>query len=251
MNESLNTCFASAEREPQSEIMIQVENLQKQYGVATVLNIPALQIGAGEMFGLVGNNGAGKTTFFRCLLDLIRPSAGLARSKGEKIQGSEHWKNYTGAYLDEGFLIDYLTVEEYFDFLGKLHGLSKGDIADFMADMSAFFNDEVIGKNKYIRDFSKGNQKKIGIAAALIGNPEVLILDEPFTNLDPSSQIRLRKMLSELNDRRGVTMLISSHDLMHVTEVCSRIVALQKGIAVHDLQTDENTLKELEAFFAV
>jgi len=234
-----------------NEVTIQVENLQKDYNGVTVLNLSALQISKGEMFGLVGNNGAGKTTFFRCLLDLIRPSAGMARSKGEPVQGSEHWKNYTGAYLDEGFLIDYLTAEEYFDFLGKSHRMTKGDITDFITGMSDFFNDEIMGKNKYIRDFSKGNQKKIGIAAALMGNPELLILDEPFTNLDPSSQIRLRKMLAELNNSMEITMLISSHDLMHVTEVCSRIVALQKGIAVHDMQTNENTLRELEAFFAV
>jgi len=234
-----------------NEMIIQVENLQKEYNGVIVLNLPALQVPKGEKFGLVGNNGAGKTTFFRCLLDLIRPSGGMAKSKGEVVQGSEHWKNYTGAYLDEGFLIDYLTAEEYFDFLGSTHRMSKGDIAEFINSMSDFFNDEIIGKNKYIRDFSKGNQKKIGIAAALMGNPELLILDEPFTNLDPSSQIRLKRMLVELNERQGTTMLISSHDLMHVTEVCSRIVALQKGIAVHDLQTNENTLRELEAFFAV
>ena len=234
-----------------NEIIIQTENLQKEYSGTTVLDVPALQITEGELFGLVGNNGAGKTTFFRCLLDLIRPSTGLARSKGEPVQGSEHWKSYTGAYLDEGFLIDYLSAEEYFDFIGKTRRMSTGDIADFMSGMHVFFNDEVIGKNKYIRDLSKGNQKKIGIAAALMGNPEVLILDEPFTNLDPSSQIRLRKMLVELNKSRGITMLISSHDLMHVTEVCSRIVALQKGIVMHDLKTDANTLRKLETFFSV
>jgi ABC-2 type transport system ATP-binding protein len=233
------------------EVVIQVENLQKEYNGVIVLNLPELKITKGEMFGLVGNNGAGKTTFFRCLLDLIRLSNGMALSKGIKIQGSEHWKSYTGAYLDEGFLIDYLTVEEYFDFLGKTHRMSKGDIADFIDKMSDFFSDELIGKNKYIRDFSKGNQKKIGIAAALMGNPDILILDEPFTNLDPSSQIRLRRLLAELNEQLDVTMLISSHDLMHVTEVCKRIVALQKGIAVHDLKTNEDTLRELEAFFAV
>ena len=234
-----------------NEIIIEVENLQKEYSGTTVLNIASMQIPKGEIFGLVGNNGAGKTTFFRCLLDLIRPSAGLARSKGELIQGSENWKYYTGAYLDEGFLVDYLSVEEYFDFLGKMHGMSKDDIAEFLNNMSSFFNDEILEKKKYIRDFSKGNQKKIGIAAALMGNPEILILDEPFTNLDPSSQIRLRKLLEELNKQQGVTMLISSHDLMHVTEVCGRIVALQKGIVVNDLQTNENTLKELETFFTV
>jgi len=231
--------------------MIQVENLQKEYGGVIVLNLPSLKIEKGEMFGLVGNNGAGKTTFFRCLLDLIRPSAGVVLSKGEPVKGSEHWKSYTGSYLDEGFLIDYLTAEEYFDFLGKTHRMSKDDITDFINRMSDFFNDEIMGKNKYIRDFSKGNQKKIGIAAAFMGNPELLILDEPFTNLDPSSQLRLRKILLESNQKQGTTMLISSHDLMHVTEVSTRIVALQKGIAVHDFQTNENTLRELEAFFAV
>ena len=231
--------------------MVQVENLQKEYGGVIVLNLPALRINKGEMFGLVGNNGAGKTTFFRCLLDLIRPSAGIARLKDEPVQGGENWKSYTGSYLDEGFLIDYLTPEEYFDFLGKTHRMSKDDVTEFICNMVAFFNDEIIGKKKYIRDFSKGNQKKIGIAAAMMGNPEILILDEPFTNLDPSSQLRLRRMLLEMNEKLGTTMLISSHDLMHVTEVCSRIVALHKGIAVHDLQTNENTLRELEAFFAV
>ena len=234
-----------------SEIILQAENLRKEYSGVTVLNIPALQIAKGEIWGLVGNNGAGKTTLFRCFLDLIRPSAGWVKSKGETVQGSEHWKSYTGAYLDEGFLIDYLSVEEYFDFLGKMHRLSKGDVADFIHQMSDFFNDEIIGKNKYIRDFSKGNQKKIGIAAALLGNPDVLILDEPFTNLDPSSQIRLGKMLVELNERLKTTILISSHDLMHITEVCNRIVALQKGIVMHDLQTNENTLRELQAFFSI
>ena len=234
-----------------SEVMIQVENLQKIYGGVTVLNLPMLQIAKGEMFGLVGNNGAGKTTFFRCLLDLIRPAAGSVRSKGELVQGSEHWKCYTGSYLDEGFLIDYLTPEEYFDFLGKTRRLSKDDVGDFINSMSDFFNDEIMEKNKYIRDFSKGNQKKIGIAAALTGYPEILILDEPFTNLDPSSQIRLKRILLEMNQQSGTTMLISSHDLKHVTEVSSRIVALQKGFAVHDLQSNENTLRELEAFFAV
>ena len=233
------------------ETIIEVENLQKSYSGIIVLDLPSLKISEGESFGLVGNNGAGKTTFFRCLLDLIRPSAGRAMSKDNLVHLNEHWKNYTGAYLDEGFLIDYLTPEEYFAFLGGTHKMSKGEIEQFLSEMKDFFNDEIIGKKKYIRDFSQGNRKKIGIAASLIGNPEILILDEPFTNLDPSSQIRLRKMLVEMNKNFGVTMLISSHDLMHVTELCGRIVVLEKGIAKHDIQTNENTLKELETFFTM
>jgi ABC-2 type transport system ATP-binding protein len=231
--------------------MLKIKDLQKQYKQVTVLSIPELEIRTGESVGLVGNNGAGKTTFFRCILDLIRPNTGQVLSKGEAVQGSEHWKSYTGSYLDENFLSDFLTPEEYFEFIGSLHHLSSGDIEEFSTRMSDFFNDEILGKKKYIRDFSKGNQKKIGIAAALLATPELLILDEPFTNLDPSSQIRLKRLLPELNSQKGVTTFISSHDLNHITEVCRRIIVLDHGKIVHDLSTNENTLATLEAFFAV
>ncbi|MFZ4411747.1 MAG: ABC transporter ATP-binding protein [Bacteroidales bacterium] len=231
--------------------MIKVNNLSKIYNGNTVLNINNLIIEKGESYGLVGNNGAGKTTFFRLILDLIRANTGEITSKDSKVAGYESWKHYTGSYLDEAFLIEFLTAEEYFNFIGKLHNLSKGDIAEFLNLHADFFNEEILGQKKYIRDFSKGNQKKIGIIAAMMGNPEVLILDEPFTNLDPSSQIRLKKILRQLKADSKVTMLISSHDLMHVTEVCERINVLEKGLIVHDLATDENTLKKLENYFAV
>jgi len=231
--------------------MIKAQNLTKDYSGATVLNIPNLEIIKGESFGLVGNNGAGKTTFFRLILDLIRPNSGEVFSKGESVAGSEHWKSYTGSYLDEGFLIDFLTAEEYFQFVGSLNGLSSGDIEQFMHHFEPFFDGEILDKKKYIRDFSKGNQKKIGISAAIMSDPEVLVLDEPFSNLDPSTQIRLKKLLRTLQEEKQVTMLISSHDLNHVTEVCDRIVVLDKGDIVQDIQTSESTLKDLEAYFTV
>ncbi|NVN93979.1 MAG: ABC transporter ATP-binding protein [Bacteroidetes bacterium] len=231
--------------------MIKVNNLTKIYNGTCVLNISNLSVQKGESFGLVGNNGAGKTTFFRLILDLIRANSGEITSKDINVAGNEGWKHYTGSYLDEAFLIEFLTAEEYFNFIGKLHNMSKGDIAEFLNLHADLFNDEILGQKKYIRDFSKGNQKKIGIIAAMMGNPEVLILDEPFTNLDPSSQIRLKKILRELKAKYDVTMLISSHDLMHVTEVCERIVVLEKGLVVNDLVTNENTLKQLENYFAV
>ncbi len=231
--------------------MIQVTDLQKAYNGITVLNIPELRIPKGESFGLVGNNGAGKTTFFRLILDLIEATAGEVRIEDQKVMRSDAWKSSTGSFLDEGFLIDFLTTEEYFNFVGKLHYKSEGDIADFLDSMKDFFNDEILGSKKLIRDFSKGNQKKIGIAAALIGDPKILILDEPFTALDPSSQIRLKRFLNDLQKRLNMTMLISSHDLNHVTEVCNRIVVLEKGKIVKDLQTNADTLKELETYFAV
>lgn len=231
--------------------MISVNGLRKTYNGITVVNIPQLQINKGEAFGLVGNNGAGKTTFFRMILDLIRPTEGEVLSKGENVQQNEAWKHYTGSYLDEGFLIDFLTPEEYFNFIGKLHNHTQGDMQEFLNRFADIFNDEILGKRKYIRDLSKGNQKKVGIAAALMSNPEILILDEPFANLDPSTQIRLKNMLRVISVEKQVTMLISSHDLSHVIEVCERIVVLNKGEIVQDIQTSENTLKELEAYFAV
>jgi len=231
--------------------MIQVTDLQKEYNGITVLNIPAIHISCGESFGLVGNNGAGKTTFFRLILDLIESTNGEVQIDNQKVMRNDAWKSITGSFLDEGFLIDFLTTEEYFIFVGKLHNKSEGDIAVFFESMKDFFNDEILGSKKLIREYSKGNQKKIGIAAALIGDPKILILDEPFTALDPSSQIRLKRFLIDLQTRLNMTMLISSHDLNHVTDVCKRIVVLEKGKIVKDLNTDSDTLKELEAYFAV
>jgi len=231
--------------------MINVTELKKNYSGRTVLNIPSIHIGKGESFGLVGNNGAGKTTFFRLILDLILADKGKVQSKGKDVAKSEEWKHYTGSYLDEGFLIDYLTPEEYFHFVGKLNGLNHGDVEHFLEGFKDFFHNEIFSKKKYIRELSKGNQKKVGIVAALMTEPEILILDEPFSNLDPSSQFQLKQILKNIQQNKQMTMLISSHDLNHVTEVCERIVVLHEGEIVHDLQTNENTLKELEAYFAV
>ena len=231
--------------------MIHATDLQKAYNGVTVLNIPTIQIPQGESFGLVGNNGAGKTTFFRLILDLIEATTGDVEIDSQKVMRNDAWKSITGSFLDEGFLIDFLTPEEYFGFVAKLHDKSEGDLVLFLESMKDFFNDEILVSKKLIRDFSKGNQKKIGIAAALIGDPKILILDEPFTALDPSSQIRLKRFLVELQTRFNMTMLISSHDLNHITEVCKRIVVLEKGKIVKDINTDSDTLKELEAYFAV
>ena len=153
-------------------------------------------------------------------------------------------------FIDESFLIGYLTPEEYFYFIGELRNQNKADVDALVGQFEDFFHGEILGQKKYLRDLSKGNQKKAGIVASLIGNPEVIILDEPFANLDPTTQIRLKKIIKKLTDNRDVTILISSHDLMHVTEVCERIVVLEKGEVIKDLVTSEATLRELEAHFA-
>ncbi len=230
--------------------MIEAKSLTKKYGAQTVLNIDHLEIPKGQSFGLVGNNGAGKTTLFSLLLDLIQPTTGHIVNNQVQVDQSEAWKPFTSAYIDETFLIGYLTPEEYFYFIGELRRQNKADVDALLANFQDFFHGEILGQKKYLRDLSKGNQKKAGIVASFIGNPEVVILDEPFANLDPTTQIRLKDIIRDLAAKHGVTVLVSSHDLIHVTEVCERIVVLNKGEIVKDIKTSAETLKELESFFS-
>lgn len=230
--------------------MITIHNLSKSYNGVTVLDLEGLTVPKGQAFGLVGNNGAGKTTLFSCLLDLIQPSTGFIENGGVKVSESEGWKSHTASFIDETFLIGYLTPEEYFYFIGELRGQNKADVDALLATFEDFFNDEILQKRKYLRDLSKGNQKKVGIVATLIGNPEVIILDEPFANLDPTTQIRLKEIIKKLANDKEVTVLVSSHDLQHVTEVCGRIVVLEKGKLVKDIITAPATLRELESYFS-
>lgn len=169
--------------------MITATNLIKSYNRKVVLNISDLTVNDGDIFGLVGNNGAGKTTLLRLMLDLIKADKGSIAIGGHIVSKSEEWKDYTSSYLDEGFLIDFLTPEEYFYFIAEEYGFTKELIDAKLSEFSDFFNGEILGqRRKYIRDFSKGNKQKIGIASALITDPKVLILDEPFSSLDPTSQ---------------------------------------------------------------
>ena len=229
--------------------MISFNNLKKSYSRNVVLEINSLDIPTGQAFGLVGNNGAGKTTLFSLLLDLIKPTKGKVINNNIDVKESEDWKSFTSAFLDESFLISYLLPEEYFYFIGDLRGVSKREVDSFLNQFEDLFNGEILGGKKYIRDLSKGNQKKVGIIAALIGSPKIIILDEPFANLDPTTQIRLKKIIKKLAEERETTVLVSSHDLQDVTEVSERIVLLEKGKIVRDIKTDSKTLKDLEEYF--
>jgi ABC-2 type transport system ATP-binding protein len=229
--------------------MLKISDLQKNYGVRTVLSINTLSIKPHEFVGLIGNNGAGKTTLLSLILDLIAPTKGVVFSKDQAVYKSDRWKSYTGSFLGENFLIPYLTPVEFLSFIGDLHGKNKADLENFINETAAFFSDGITEK-KYIRSLSMGNKNKVGILAAIYSSPEVLILDEPFANLDPGSQSWLKNALKELN-QKGVTILLSSHDLKHVTDICSRVLLLEKGEIINDLSTHENSLQELEAYFKV
>lgn len=230
--------------------MITATNLTKVYNGTTVLNIDHLDIPMGQSLGLVGNNGAGKTTFFSMLLDLIQPTTGNIFNNEITVSQNQDWKSFTSSFIDESFLIGYLTPEEYFYFIGDLRKQNKADVDALLLTFEDFFHGEILGKRKYLRDLSKGNQKKVGIVAALIGSPKVIVLDEPFANLDPTTQIRLKKIIKDLTAQKETTILISSHDLIHITEVCERIVVLDKGDLVKDIMTSEATLDELETYFS-
>ena len=230
--------------------MIKAYSLSKEYRGEKVLNLPELEIPKGELFGLIGNNGAGKTTFFSLLLDLIEATSGTIEINNIMVHQSEAWKPFISAFIDESYLIGYLTVEEYFYFLGSLRGKTTVEVDSWIKAYEPFFNGEILNQKKYLRDFSKGNQKKVGIVGALIGRPEVIVLDEPFANLDPTTQIRLKSLIKEEAMNNGTTFLISSHDLTHVTEVCDRIVLLDKGTVLKDIKKTSSTLKELEQYFS-
>ena len=161
------------------------------------------------------------------------------------------WKTCTGSYLDPNFLIDYLTPVEYIHFAGSLYGMSPIQIDEKWDHYRPFFGDQPLDGSEYIRNLSEGNKKKVGLVAALMVEPRLLVLDEPFANLDPTSQIRLKDMLKTLDQTAHTTLVISSHDLNHITEVCRRIAVIERGVIVRDISTAPDTLRELEHYFAV
>jgi len=230
--------------------MIRIESLKKQFGETVACDIEALEIKDGEILGLVGNNGAGKTTLFRMLLDLLKPDAGSVTLDGINPAESEAWKDKTGAYIDDSFLIEFLTPEEYFAFLGKISGLSQEEVNQRLEPFERLASGEIFGQKKLIRNLSAGNKQKVGIIAALFNKPQLVILDEPFNFLDPSSQNILKHVLTDYNKETGATILISSHNLQHTIDISTRITLLEKGVVIKDLSNAESSAKtELENYF--
>lgn len=232
--------------------MITINNLQKNFGQKRAVDIEEYVINEGDMLGLVGNNGAGKTTLFRLILDLLKADQGNVLINDIDVSKSEDWKNITGAFIDESFLIEYLTPEEYFYFVGKMYGLDKEAVDERLVLFERFMSGEVIGQKKFIRNYSAGNKQKIGIISAMIHYPQLLILDEPFNFLDPSSQSIIKNLLKSYNEETGATVLISSHNLNHTTDICPRIALLENGTLLRDIQNINNSAeKELEDYFNV
>ena len=230
--------------------MIQIENLKKQFGETCACDIPSFTINDGDILGLVGNNGAGKTTLFRLLLDLLQPDEGSVQIDSVNPAESEAWKQHVGAYIDEGFLIDFLTPEEYFAFLGKVSGISQTEVDERLGQFDRFANGEVFGQKKLIRNLSAGNKMKVGIISALLRHPKTVVLDEPFNFLDPTSQLVLKHLLKDYAQQTGATILISSHNLQHTIDISSRIALLEHGRIIRDLPNQEGSASaELQEYF--
>ena len=230
--------------------MIKINNLKKSFGETIACNIPSFTVNDGDVLGLVGNNGAGKTTLFRMILDLLKPDEGTVLIDNENPAENETWKEQTSAYIDEGFLIDYLTPDEYFAFLAKISNMPQQEVDERLKEYEKFAGEEVIGQNKLIRNLSSGNKQKVGIVAALLRQPKLLILDEPFNFLDPTSQNTLKRMLTDYSQKTGATIIISSHNLQHTIEISTRVVLLEKGVIIKDLMNEnENAKEELTSYF--
>jgi ABC-2 type transport system ATP-binding protein len=231
---------------------IHIENLQKRFGEKVAVDIESYDIPQGVMLGLVGNNGAGKTTLFRLTLDLLQADQGRVLLGDTDVAKSEDWKEHVGAFIDESFLIDYLTPEEYFYFVGRMYRIPKEEIDERLTQFERLMNGEVLGQKKLIRNLSAGNKQKVGIIAAMLHRPEVVILDEPFNFLDPSSQSVMKHVLRDYHVQTGATILVSSHNLNHTVDISQRIALLENGRIIRDIDnSDGSAEKELEDYFNV
>lgn len=231
-------------------MMIEFNNLKKQYGDSVVLDIPSLGIDEGELVGLVGNNGAGKTTMMRLMLDIIQASSGNVKIESRDVAINPVWKSFTGSYLDSSFLIDFYTPEEFFGFVAEAYDIPNQEMQVRLRDYETLMSGEILGTKKLLHDFSNGNRQKIGIIAAMMINPRILILDEPFNYLDPSSQIVVAKLIRQMNRNLGTTVLVSSHNLTSINDICNRILLLDKGKVLMDKPHEPGSMdEELENYF--
>ena len=250
-------------------VAISINKLTKNFGDKTVVSIPEFCFPANEIIGLVGNNGAGKTTLFRLILNLLKANGGSVDFLFEECQEDsptdglpptpstksianydDAWKSQITAYLDEAFLIEYLTAEEFFSFILKAHNIQTIGLEERLEDYREFLSDEILGQTKYIRELSAGNKQKGGIVAALLPKASAVILDEPFNFLDPSSQNLLKKLLVDYKNKYHASVIISSHNLQHTIDISDRVVLMEHGEIIKNIDhiTPEST-KILSEYF--
>jgi len=208
--------------------MLKVENITKYYGKIKAVDNLSFTVNDGEIFGLLGSNGAGKTTTFRMIMGLLDSNSGNITLNDKHIDYNITEK--IGFVTEERSLLTKLTVKEQIIYYGRLKGLSEKEILkrlDYWLDKFKIID----YKERKIKELSKGNQQKIQFIAAVINNPILLILDEPFTGLDPINVKQLKDAIYELKDK-GTSIIFSSHQMEHIEEFCEKLVILVKGKTV-------------------
>ncbi|OLS36646.1 sodium ABC transporter ATP-binding protein [Alkalihalophilus pseudofirmus] len=207
---------------------LKINNITKRFGQSVAVDQLSLEIPSGEMFGMLGANGAGKTTTFRMMLGLLEPTEGEMTWKGEKIDYSR--TNVIGYLPEERGLYPKLKVRDQLIYLGRLKGMHKKDIITEMRMWLERFK-VTDYETKRIEELSKGNQQKIQFITSVIHRPELLILDEPFSGLDPVNAELLKEAVIDLK-MKGTTIVFSSHRMDHVEELCQHLCILRHGTPV-------------------
>ena len=215
--------------------MLKVENIIKKYGENVAVNNLSFTVDAGEIFGLLGENGAGKTTTFRIIMGLIDANEGKVTLDGKKIDYSE--TDNIGFVTEERSLLTKLTVQEQIEFYGTLKGLDK-DTIDKRLDYWLEKFEITSYKNRKIKELSKGNQQKIQFISAIINEPKLLILDEPFTGLDPIN-VKLMKDAIYYLKEKGCSIIFSSHQMEYIEDFCEKLILLVKGNTILDGKLDD------------
>jgi ABC-2 type transport system ATP-binding protein len=221
---------------------IEISGLSKAFGKKHVIQELNLTIEAGQCYCLLGKNGVGKSTFLNCILDLIKPDAGtvslFAKNYGQHPQ---EVKQNLGALCEDNPLIEEFTGLEYLNFVAKLYKLSPAEAEERISSLTSYFFTEKGSLYKNIAGYSTGMKKKVGIAAAILHKPQVLVLDEPFTGLDPiAAQLLVNLIRSYRNANRVI--LISSHDLNYVEKVATHIGVLNDCRLMYNGSVQEFTM---------
>lgn len=210
--------------------MLKVDNIVKYYGKNCAVNNLSFEVKDGEIFGLLGENGAGKTTTFRIIMGLLNSDGGTVLLNGKKIDYSV--TNKIGYLTEERSLLTKLTVKEQIVFYGILKGMTEEKVLKKLDFLLKEFDIEEY-KNRKIKELSKGNQQKIQFIAAIINDPILLILDEPFTGLDPINVEMFKRYIRKLQ-KKGCSIIFSSHQMEHIEEFCEKLIILVKGKSILD-----------------
>ena len=215
--------------------MLEVKNIVKKYGTNTAVNDLSFTVDDGEIFGLLGENGAGKTTTFRIIMGLLEPNSGSVLLDHEKIDYSKTDK--IGFVTEERSLLTKLSVQEQIEFYATLKGMEKQEIDKKLDEWLEKF--EITGyKNRKIKELSKGNQQKIQFISAVIHEPKLLILDEPFTGLDPINVKLMKETIIDLKNK-GCSIIFSSHQMEYIEDFCEKLILLVKGNTILDGKLDD------------